>query len=262
MIWGETAPERRLNSMLTNENYFSKENQIEYFGTSQLKDFLDCESRAMASINGDYIREKTTALLVGSYVDAHFSRELDLFRAQNPEIFTQKCTLKSEFKKAEEIIARIERDPLMMQFLSGEQQVIKTAELFGHKFKIKIDSYHPGRLIADLKIMRDMEPVWKDGRKQHFIEAWNYGLQAALYQAVEGNQLPFYLVVATKETEPDIGIIQIDQSVMDHLMTVIEANIDRFSAIKRGEIDPEKCGKCDWCKSQKKAEIELYTGVE
>jgi hypothetical protein len=216
----------------------------------------------MASINGLYVREKTTALLVGSYVDAHFSKELDLFRAQNPEIFTQKGTLKSEFKKAEEIIERIERDPLMMQFLSGQQQVIKTAELFGHKFKIKMDSYHPGKLIGDLKIMRDMEPVWKDGRKQHFIEAWNYRLQAALYQIVEGNQLPFYLIVATKEAEPDIAIIQIDQSVIDFEISELKLYIDKFAQIKRGEIEPEKCGKCDWCRSQKKAEIELYTGVE
>lgn len=248
--------------MLTNENYFNKENQMEYFGTSQIKEFRECESKAMASINGLYVREKTTALLTGSYVDSHFSQELDLFRAQNPEIFTQKGTLKSEFKKAEEIISRIERDQLMMQFLSGQQQIIKTAELFGHKFKIKMDSYHPGKLIADLKIMRDMEPIWKDGRKQHFIEAWNYKLQAAIYQAVEGNRLPFYLVVATKEAEPDITIIQIDQSVMDSEMEEMEKYIDRFAAIKRGEIEPEKCGHCDWCRSQKKAEIELYTGVE
>jgi hypothetical protein len=248
--------------MITNESYFDRENQMEYFGTSQIKEFLECESRAMASINGEYIREKTTALLVGSYVDAHFSKELDLFRAQNPEIFTLKGTLKSEFKKAEDIIARIERDSLMMQFLSGEQQVIKTAEMFGHKFKIKIDSYHPSKLIADLKIMRDMEPVWKDGRKQHFIEAWNYRLQAAIYQAVEGNRLPFYLVVATKEGEPDIAVIQIDQPVMDFEMAELELYINRFADIKKGLINPGKCGKCDWCKSQKNAEIELYTGEE
>ena len=66
--------------------------------------------------------EKTTALLVGSYVDSHFEGTLDLFKAQNPEIFTKKGELKAEYRKAEEIINRIERDPLFMMFMSGEKQ--------------------------------------------------------------------------------------------------------------------------------------------
>ena len=49
----------------------------------------------------DFISEKkTAALLVGSYVDAHFSNELAIFKAQNPEIFTRNGDLKSEYKKS------------------------------------------------------------------------------------------------------------------------------------------------------------------
>ena len=45
-------------------------------------------------------------------------------------------------------------------------------------FKIKIDSYHEGACIVDLKVMRDFEPVWKEGQgKLHFIEAWGYDIQ-------------------------------------------------------------------------------------
>lgn len=252
-----------IKGRLNCENYFSTENQMEYFGTSQIKSFLECESKALAEIKCEYVRPSTTALLVGSYVDAHFSSELDLFRAQNPEIYTKSGTLKSEFKQAEEIIARIERDPMMMQFLSGQQQVVKDGCIDGHKFKIKMDSYHPGKLIADLKVMRDMEPVWKNGRKRHFIDAWGYMFQAAIYQCIEGTGLPFYLVVATKQTEPDIRIIQIAQPVIDAAMEIIKTNIQRFADIKKGLVEPSKCETCDWCKSERVLkEIELYTSEE
>ena len=44
---------------------------------------------ARACINGDgeWGKEKSTALLVGSYVDAYFEGSLDVFVAENPEIF-------------------------------------------------------------------------------------------------------------------------------------------------------------------------------
>ena len=52
------------------ENYFSPENQLAYMGASQFKSFLACPAAALAEIRGEYRKEETTALLVGSYVDA------------------------------------------------------------------------------------------------------------------------------------------------------------------------------------------------
>ncbi len=239
--------------MITNENYFSKENQMKYFGSSQFKSFMDCEAATMAEINGEYIREKTVSLLVGSYVDAHFEGTLDIFSAQNPEIFTGKGELRSNFSQANEIIARIERDEMFMRYLSGEHQVIKTGELFGYPWKIKIDSYHPGKAIVDLKIMKDFEPVWVSGHgKVHFIDAWRYDLQGAIYAAVEGNGLPFYIAAATKETNgADIEIFHIPQQKLDTALKIVEAYIDRFADIKAGKIEPARCGRCPYCKATK-----------
>ena len=84
--------------MLTNENYFSPENQMKYMGVSQFKSFEKCEAAALAEVTGNYERERTTALLVGSYVDAHFEGTLDIFKAKNPEVFTKKGELRSEYK--------------------------------------------------------------------------------------------------------------------------------------------------------------------
>jgi hypothetical protein len=61
-------------------------------GVSQFKAFEKCEAAALAELTGEYQREKTVSLLVGSYVDAHFEGTLDVFKAQNPEIFTKKAS--------------------------------------------------------------------------------------------------------------------------------------------------------------------------
>lgn len=238
--------------MITNENYFSKENNMKYMGSSQFKTFLECEARAVAEVNGEYEREKSVALLVGSFVDAHFEGTLDIFRAKNPEIFTQKGALKSEYKHAEYIIERIERDDLFMKYMSGEKQVIKTGEIAGVPFKSKIDSYHQGKAIVDLKVMKDMELIWKDGLKLTFVEAWGYDLQASIYQAVEGNSLPFFIAAATKQKpEPDIAVISIPQERLDYCLELVKQYAPRFQELKQGIGEPSRCERCDYCRRTK-----------
>ena len=249
--------------MLTNETYFSQENNVKYMGASQFKSFVKCEASALAEHSGEYEREKTVALLVGSYVDAHFEGTLDIFRAQNPEIFTKQGTLKSDYKHAEYIIQRVERDEMFMKYMGGEKQVIKTGEIEGIPFKIKIDSYHPSKAIVDLKVMKDFQPIWIDGQgKTNFVEAWGYDFQAAIYQAIEGNNLPFFIAGATKEKETDIAIMSIPQERIDYCMEIIKANVKHFDELKKGLIEPTRCGHCDYCKATKKiTEIIDYTEV-
>jgi hypothetical protein len=250
--------------MLTAENYFSQENNMKYMGASQFKSFMNCEAAALAEIKGEFEREKTVALLVGSYVDAHYEGTLDIFSAKNPEIFLKgKSELKSDYKQANYIIQRLERDELFQQFMSGEKQVIKTGEIFGVPFKIKIDSYHPGNKIVDLKVMKDFEQIWKDGIYLNFIEAWGYDIQAAIYQFIEGNNLPFYIAAATKEKpEPDLAIISIPQNRLDYCLEIVTDNVKRFDDIKKGLIEPTRCEHCDYCKSTKiLTEILDYTSL-
>lgn len=239
--------------MLTNENYFNLENELKYFGSSQFKNFIDCEASALAQIRGEYVREKTDAMLVGSYVDAHFEQTLDLFKAQNPSIFTKNGELKANFKLAEDIINRIEKDEMFMKYMSGEKQVIKTGKLFNYDFKIKIDSYHPGKCIVDLKIMKDFEPIFTADRgRLHFIEAWRYDFQAAIYQAIEGNKLPVIIAAATKQKDAvDIELFKIPQHKIDSALKIIEAYIDRFADIKKELIKPTRCEKCTHCRKTK-----------
>jgi uncharacterized protein with FMN-binding domain len=238
--------------MLLNEsNYFSPEAERAYMGSTQFKNFMACEAAALARIQGKYKELPSTAMLVGSYVDAHFSGTLGLFRAQHPEIMLKSGELKAEFRQADQIINRIEADPLMLTYLSGKSQVILTGLIAGVQFKIKIDSYSPGNWVVDQKIMRDMDRKWQDGAYRNFVEAWGYDYQAAIYSTVEGNRLPFILAVATKEEQPNIELLSIPQEVIDERLAEIEELVPRFQAIKLGLEDPSRCGKCDYCKATK-----------
>lgn len=241
---------------LTESNYFSTEASMEYMGASQFKDFEKCQSLALAKIKGEFVQEKTDALLVGSYVDAHFSKSLDLFKLQNPEIFLKgKSELKQQYKNADEIIQRLERDNFFMSFMGGEVQVIKTGTIAGVKFKIKIDNYYKGEKIVDLKIVRDFEKMWKDGLPITFIENWGYDLQGAIYQEVVCDEtferLPFYLACATKEKEPDLMIIDISQDRLDYKLDYVREYAPFFDKIKKGEVAPTRCEECDYCKRTK-----------
>ena len=198
----------------------------------------------------------------------HTLREHWIFsRQKNPEIFTRQGELKSNYQQADYIINRIERDSLFMQFMSGNKQVIMVGEIEGVAVKIKVDSLH-SNMIVDGKVMRDFESVWvPDKGKLHFIEAWGYDIQGAIYQEVVRqnveSQLPFYIAAATKEKEPDIGIFSIPQVQLDYCMeSIIKPNIMRFDAIKQGIIKSERCERCDWCKRTKiLTEIIDYTEV-
>lgn len=254
--------------ILTNENYFSKEASMEYAGVSQFKAFEECEAEGLAKAKCEFDEEKTVALLVGSYVDAHFEGTLDIFKAQNPQIFTQKGELKADYKRANEIINRIENEPEFMAYLSGQKQVIMTGAIENVPVKIKIDSYFPDDKIVDLKIMKDFDPVWKDGCKLPWFEAWGYDLQAAVYQEIvrqnTGKQLPFYIAAATKEKRAtDIQGLFIPQEFLDERLSYFKGMIRHYDNIKKGIEQPIRCGKCDYCKATKHFEVinaaDLYT---
>ena len=248
---------------LTTENYHSLAAKQVYMSASRYKDFagtlgtIPCESRVMASLRGEWKEESTNAMKVSSFVDAHFSHNLGMFKGHNPEIFTQKGELRAEYKHAEVIIQRIERDEYFMKYLSGQKQVIMTAELWGAQWSIMMDSYIPDIAIVDLKVMADLTKAhWvKDYGHMSFVRFYGYDLQAAIYQAVveavTGKRLPFYIAGASKEAFPDIEIIGFDQNDIDEARARIASTMPRIISIRSGKEPPERCGTCDYCRHTK-----------
>ena len=236
---------------LTNDNYFSKEANLEYMSVSQFKAFEKCEAAAFAEIKGEWKRPKTTSLLVGTYVDAYFEGTIDKFQKENPEIFTHYGDLKSEYRKANEIIKRIESDIEFMRMLDGERQVIKTGEIAGVPVKIKIDVLHSDKIV-DLKIMKDFSPVWKDGEKMPWFAAWGYDLQGAVYQEIEGNKKPFILAAASKEKVTDLQGVEIPQEFLNERLNYFIGMVHHYDDIKKGLEKATRCEHCDYCKATKK----------
>ena len=244
---------------LTNENYFSEEAASEFWSVSQFKAFNKCEAAGLAESLGEYQREETDALLIGSYVDAYFSGELDNFIKVNGDKMYSKRGggLLAKFQQANTIIDRVEADPLMMDYLTGEKQVVMAAELFGVPWKAKFDVYDETRIV-DLKCVRDFEDVFDRGYGwRSWVEYWGYDIQGAIYQRIEqlvtgrDKPLPFYIAAVTKERVPDIKVLQIPQHVLDAAYNMVEAKIERFDLIKQGDVEPVRCEKCDYCKASK-----------
>ena len=259
---------------LTDENYYSQKANWQYMSASQFKSFRKCEAAALAELCGEWRRPTSTALLVGSYVDAYFSRELPQFMARNPDLRKKDGTLKAEFQNAHAIAQRLERDKLARLLLSGSHQVIKTGQINGVWYKAKYDSLleeeqveiickefpemrqlvpFGGAVIVDLKCMRDFEPIWDEEmmEKVSFVNYWGYDIQGAIYQHLDKRNAPFVIVGVTKEPEPDITAIHIPDEDLGIALLYVEELSNRYAAIKRGEIQPRGCGKCAYCKSHK-----------
>lgn len=245
---------------LTPDNYYSLEANNAYWSASLIKEFMDCPARACAELRGEYERPKTTALLVGGYIDAWFEGEdaFHNFVVHNEDaIFQKNGKLRSDFVKANAMIERAESDPVFTQFMEGDKQVIMTADLFGFPFKAKFDVFHPDRTV-DLKSVKDFEPIYVAGQgRLSFADAWNWVFQMGLYQRIRafnesGTLKPQYLNCITKQDPPDLDTIEIGQEDMDAEMEVLEDRMPLYDAYKQGVIDPPRCGKCAYCRATKK----------
>lgn len=259
---------------LTNDNYYDVK---DYMSVSEYKDFFGslgikgCERTAYLRMTGKIEEKKSIPLLVGGYVDAYFEGTLDNYKKKNKDDIYTKTSLKayeksgnidalclySDFEKANYIIDRINRDPMFSYYMSGEKQVIMTGEIEGQPWKIKIDSLLPDTIV-DLKIMSEISKnKWIEdiGEYLNFIFVWGYDIQGAVYQEIvrqnTGKRIPFVIAVATKEDEPDIELIEVDQVFLDEALTRVKADIPRYAGLKTGKIEPTQCHVCPCCRKDK-----------
>lgn len=275
--------------ILTSENYYSQEANREFLSVSQYKDFIGthgkvgCEAYALAKLKGTWVEdmEESDALMVGSYVDAHFEGTLDLFKAQHTCMFCKTGKnagqLQAKYIKANEMIERCERDELFSQFMAGEKQVIMTANMFGADWKIKIDSYHKGKCIVDLKTCQSISKVFyhKDSGYMNFLSEWGYYIQGAVYQQVEYlnqlanckseeekeqcHKLPFYIAAVSKEKVPDIQVIAVEQNILDEALAEVEQNTQKVVQLKNNDFEPIRCEVCDYCKTTRVLKTPIWS---
>jgi hypothetical protein len=253
--------------ILSAENYHSPQANLAYMSVSQYKNWLKCEAATLANLQGKYEPIDRQALLVGQYVHSWSEGVLEEFIANHPEIISSrgnsKGELKSEYKKAEEMIACLATDPKVMFYLQGGKEVILTAEMFGVPWKVKIDVDNPGlNYLADLKTTKSItDKIWSDSERKYvsFIEEWQYMIQVAVYSEIEriargrDEWRDFYCIAVSKEKVPDHAIIDLtDHGRVQEELDKIRDNLPRIMQVKSGELEPARCEHCDYCRQTKR----------
>ena len=256
----------------TNEQYYGTEANMRYMSASQLKSFLGtpgiaaCEERAVMEAQGLWTRLESKALVIGSYIDVMLTGTEDeqhAFRESHPEMISSrgptKGQLKADYRTADAMIARALEDAdnggIFMKSLTGERQKVVTGKIYGHEFKGRIDVLGDG-FITDLKTVESVNRRYYNEGYFDFIGWWGYDLQGAIYQELvyqeTGNRWPFYISAISKQTPCDIDLLQVPQERLDEAMARVTPDaLDRIAALKNGEEEPKRCGRCDWCRSTK-----------
>ena len=268
--------------VLTEENYFGKEASRAYMSVSQLKSFMRCEAAALAELNGEYEPERGRALLLGSYVDEMLTgtkESQEKFIEENrAELFKKNGDPYADVVQADETIALALKQPLIVEYLSGEKQKVFVGEIAGVPFKGKLDIYRENERIVDLKYVASHR---SPNLFENVVDYWNYTLQGAAYVELvrqkTGKVLPFYLILITKEKPAHFAVVKLEQFDMDIELDKVKPAIPRYQAIKNGEIPPERCEaySCNYCTetivltepipvaylAKSKADINIMNGV-
>ena len=244
--------------VLTDETYYGQEASRKFMSVSQFKNFQKCEAAALAELTGEYAPERGRALLLGSYVDEMLTgteESQDEFVEENrAELFKKNGDPYADVAQADEAIRRVQAQPLMMKYLSGEHQVIMTGEIEGVPVKGKFDSYKPGEFVADLKYLKDFR---SPNFFENAISYYGYDMQLAVYQELVrqngGGDLPCYLVIVTKQDPPDVEVVEVNEYDLNMALARFKATVRRFQDIKEGKIPPERCDghDCAYCRATK-----------
>lgn len=260
---------------LTAENYYSLEANRHYMSCSQYDDFLDCEARAMAKIQGRWMDEDSKAFLVGNYFHSYFEgpEAHDAFcRANFEKIFKTRETKTgivvngkyADFEKADEMIAVAMKDPAIRELVEkpGMHEHMLTGEIFGVPWRIKLDKYMPEkRLIIDYKTCANIQETKYNpatNQRETFVETYGYLRRAAVYTEIEkqatGSEYAasFILICISKQDPPDKEVVLLnDTNRFAYEMEQIKGHLARIMEIKSGRRLPRKCGVCAYCRATK-----------
>ena len=233
---------------------------------------MQCESKAMAELNGEYEQGNKTALILGSFFHSWSEgpEAFQKFKDNHPEIYTRKGTLRKSPNYAiiDDWINILKDDKMAMQSLEGEKEVIITGELFGIDWKIMVDSIdHKRKAFTDLKTTREINRTyWNDENKEkeNFILYWNYDIQLAVYAEILKRHLKMdehytpHILAVDKGKPPDKELIYMPREDIEPILDRIELDIPRVYDVWKGNVEPKGCGRCEYCKSIKKLKEAVY----
>lgn len=252
--------------VLNQENYYSKEADMEYMSVSQWKLFNECEAKALAIIEGREDATYKDSFLEGQLFEAIVTGGKELFISKHPELISTRGAtagqLKSEFKKVITSAEKFNEQNFFKNIIQKcDKQVILTGEICDVKVKCALDLFDKEtNSIYDIKCMKDFKETWDKSEKCYkpWYYTYNYVLQLAVYRELVrqnfGEPKEIGLIAATKEDIPDITANSFSSDLLDIELETFKNNIKRYDNIKKGIEIPLACNCCDYCKKIKNIE--------
>lgn len=254
---------------LTNENYFTLEAENAYMSNHLWGDFMKCEARTIACLDGKYEKPDKKPgkdVLIAGHVMEAVIQGRDY--KDIPGIYQKDCkTLYADYLQAVNMGKRAMRDPLFCKVTAGAKQEIYTGEIGGLPWKCKTDDVnHEKRVICDIKSTADFDDDWKEieGKNKKVPWYWVYdyprqlATQRELVRQNTGENYFCLLAAVTKQDPPDIRIIEVslEKDFALELMG-IESKSLRIKEVFQRREKPTSCGVCDYCRK-----VKVLTGFE
>ncbi|MBO0365222.1 PD-(D/E)XK nuclease-like domain-containing protein [Streptococcus vaginalis] len=260
---------------LTQENYYQDTSRLSY---SRYKRYKQCQAKAYAVDNGIWVEERDeTPLLLGNYVHSYFEspEAHEKFMAENGNKLLAKTgknkgNLKSDFIIGDKMIESLKDDDGFNRLYHGyssdkvEKEMIVYGEIEGVPVKGKLDSVNLSRgYFVDLKTMKSIySEEWNADLRKRVPAAVNnilnfgyhgqLGLYRELLKQMTGREFRPLIVAVSKENVPDKDILKIDEDWLVEGLGNLKADIVEVWNVIQGKQKPKKCGRCDYCRSQKK----------
>ena len=260
---------------LTQENYYQDTSRLSY---SRYKRYKQCQAKAYAVDNGIWVEERDeTPLLLGNYVHSYFEspEAHEKFMAENGNKLLAKTgknkgNLKSDFIIGDKMIESLKDDDGFNRLYHGyssdkvEKEMIVCGEIEGVPVKGKLDSVNLSRgYFVDLKTMKSIySEEWNADLRKRVPAAVNnilnfgyhgqLGLYRELLKQMTGREFRPLIVAVSKENVPDKDILKIDEDWLVEGLGNLKADIVEVWDVIQGKQKPKSCGRCDYCRSQKK----------
>ena len=263
---------------LTQENYYEDK---EYLSNSRFKQYKQCQARAFAIDSGEWVDNRDeTPLIVGNYVHTYFeSPEAHAkFVEKNKATMISsrgatKGELKKDFQVAKYMIRALEDDDGFNRMYHGypaddvQKEMIVFGEIEGVPVKGKLDSVNLSRgYFVDLKTMKSIyAEEWSAELRKRVPAAVNnilgfgyhgqLGLYRELLKQMTGEEFRSLIVAVSKEEVPDKEVLTIDEEWLVTGLEELKKAIVEVWEVIQGKRKPTACGRCDYCRSQKKLNV-------
>lgn len=254
------------------ENYYDLEVDRQYMNSTQYSGWLECQAKEKARQDGKWQEEEKQVYVVGNYVHSWNDNTMEEFIDRyRDSIFKVKGGKYKAFVVADEVIKTFENDEFIMYLLDSEtatKEEIFVTYFAGVWWKTRVDHLDlpKGRMI-DIKTSGDFhKKLWNNvlGRYVNFVEGYNYPRQMAIYEksvreATDCDPLEVLIVAGEKTIPADKKVIDMtNHERFKAELSVIEENMQQILKVKYGFEEPERCERCDYCKSTKKLTAPVY----